>query len=68
MSNLVEQARRRRIAVLRELSELTASGEKDRRSAYRTNKRGAARIGSADGIAAYLARVPVPPRYREEGQ
>jgi|GEM_PF-5265657 hypothetical protein len=66
MNKVVDEARRRRIAVLRELSELAASGEKDRRSVYRTNKRGAARVGGAEGIAAYLARVPVAPRYGEE--
>lgn len=64
-SNAALQAMRLHIAMLSELAQAKQDKARSKRRRARENKRANAHVGSDASIAAYLARVPVPPRYSE---
>jgi hypothetical protein len=51
--------------MLSELAQAKQAKARSKRRRARENKRANAHVGSDASIAAYLARVPVPPRYSE---
>jgi len=64
-SNAASQAMRLHIAMLSELRQAERERARSKKRRARENRRANAQIGSDASIAAYLARVPVPPRYSE---
>jgi hypothetical protein len=64
-SNAALQAMRQHIAMLSDLAQAKRDKARSKKRRARENKRANAQVGSDASIAAYLARVPVPPRYSE---